>query len=120
MGAPTVGTMPTVGTVPTARWYGRGLPWIGAGPLVLVWWCVDGLARRRHMMDETTNVSLHAEGGHFGTQLEPPSTFEAQNYQMTGTRLDGTCRLKNELVLYSPCTGTVQYQVVRGTSFIRV
>ena len=33
------------------------------------------------MMDETTNVSLHAEGGHFGTQLEPPSTFEAEDYQ---------------------------------------
>ena len=49
-------------------------------------WCwpfgaASGLARRRHMMDETTNVSLHAEGGHFGTQLEPPSTFEAEDYQ---------------------------------------
>ena len=32
-------------------------------------------------MDETTNVSLHAEGGHYCTWLEPPSTFEAKNYQ---------------------------------------
>ena len=32
------------------------------------------------MLPPSSNVSLHAEGGHYATQLEPPSSFEAHNY----------------------------------------
>ena len=36
---------------------------------------------KRVMLDARTAVSLHAEGGHFVTKLEPPSRLEALGYQ---------------------------------------